>query len=169
MNLKKQTAVELPSFSHLATAGAKMVDVAQKPSTQRSAIARCRIQISPELSQKLATESLPKGQVFITAQLAGIMAAKKTHELIPLCHNLTLESVRVNLTLSDLEVRIEAESLTTAKTGVEMEALMACQIASLTVYDMCKSVDKGMLIKSLGLYRKTGGRSGDYQNPELEW
>ena len=153
-----------PTFSHLDAKGnAHMVDVGDKAVTRRRAVARGSITMAPATSSAIVAGTLPKGDVLTTARIAGIQAAKRTSDLIPLCHPLMLTSVSVDLTVSDGRVDIEAVVETTGQTGVEMEALTACSVAALTLYDMCKSADKDMVIGELALWQKSGGRSGDYQ------
>jgi cyclic pyranopterin phosphate synthase len=153
-----------PTFSHLDAKGnAHMVDVGDKAVTRRRAVARGSITMAPATSSAIVAGTLPKGDVLATARIAGIQAAKRTSDLIPLCHPLMLTSVSVGLTVSDGRVDIEAVVETTGQTGVEMEALTACSVAALTLYDMCKSADKDMVIGELVLWQKSGGRSGDYQ------
>jgi cyclic pyranopterin phosphate synthase len=130
-----------------------MVDVGDKPMSRRRAVASAQVQMSPETSRRL--HDLPKGDALATAQLAGIMAAKRTSELIPLCHPLTLSHIEVTLDVQDGVVGIVAVAETTAQTGVEMEALTAASVAALTIYDMCKAVDKAMTIGELRLIEKT--------------
>jgi cyclic pyranopterin phosphate synthase len=120
----------------------------------------------PATSAAIASSSLPKGDVIATARIAGIQAAKKTSDLIPLCHPLMLSAVTVNISVGEGAVSIEAIVETTGQTGVEMEALTACSVAALTIYDMCKSADKTMVIGELALWEKSGGRSGTFQRPE---
>lgn len=151
-------------FSHLDDQGhARMVDVGDKPATRRRAVARCVVSMSPSTSAAIADGSLPKGDVLAVARVAGIQAAKRTSELIPLCHPLALSAVQVDLVVGDGTIEIEAAVETTGPTGVEMEALTACSVAALTLYDMCKSADKAMVIGDLALWEKSGGRSGDYR------
>jgi cyclic pyranopterin phosphate synthase len=145
-----------------------MVDVGEKPVTHRVAVARGSVRMAPATAQRIAEGRVAKGDVIATARLAGVMAAKKTGELIPLCHPLPLEFVDVRLEV-DAEagrVAIEAEARITAKTGIEMEALTAVSVAALTIYDMCKAVDRGMVVEDICLTRKAGGRSGDWTRPE---
>jgi cyclic pyranopterin phosphate synthase len=152
-------------LSHIDDAGrARMVDVTAKDETLRVAVAQGRISMKPETLALLLRGGIAKGNVLTTAQIAGIMAAKKTHELIPMCHPLLLTGVEVELTpdAASSSVEITATVRTTGKTGVEMEALAAVSIAALTVYDMCKAVDKGMQIEGMHLVSKTGGKSGDW-------
>jgi len=141
-----------------------MVDVTAKDETVRAAVARGRVVMKPETLALLLRGEIAKGNVLTTAQVAGIMAAKKTHELIPMCHPLLLTGVAVDLTPDEATSTIEitATVRTTGKTGVEMEALTAVTVAALTVYDMCKAVDKGMRIEAVRLVSKTGGKSGDW-------
>ena len=151
-------------LTHLDDQGnAKMVDVGDKDVTSREAVARGHVSIQPETLRLIKEGSMKKGDVLTIAQLAGIMGAKKTSELIPLCHPLPLDRVDVDLELDEKEGRINitAAAKTTARTGVEMEALTAVSVAALTLYDMCKSVDRGMRIEAVRLVKKSGGRSGD--------
>ena len=151
-------------LTHLDDHGnAKMVDVGDKDVTSREAIARGYISIQPETLRLIKEGLMKKGDVLTIAQLAGIMGAKKTSELIPLCHPLPLDKVEVELELDDAECRIDitATARPTARTGVEMEALTAVTVAALTLYDMCKSVDRGMRIEAVRLVEKRGGRSGE--------
>ena len=143
-----------------------MVNVGGKDITSRRAVARCNVQMSPATSAAIASASLPKGDVIATARIAGIQAAKKTSDLIPLCHPLMLSAVTVNISVGEGVVAIEAIVETTGQTGVEMEALTACSVTALTIYDMCKSADKSMVIGELALWEKSGGRSGTFQRPE---
>jgi len=141
-------------LSHVDESGAvRMVDVGDKPMSRRRAVASAQVQMSPQTSRRL--RDLPKGDALATAQLAGIMAAKRTSELIPLCHPLPLSHIEVTLDVQDGVVGIVAVAETTAQTGVEMEALTAASVAALTLYDMCKAVDKGMTITELRLIEKT--------------
>jgi cyclic pyranopterin monophosphate synthase len=141
-------------LSHVdETGGIRMVDVGAKPAERRRAVARASVQMAPATASRL--RELPKGDALVTAQLAGILAAKRTHELIPLCHALPLAVVDVRLEVADAEVRIEASAETTAQTGVEMEALVAASVAALTVYDMAKAVDKSMVVTDVTLVSKT--------------
>jgi len=143
-----------------------MVNVGAKDITSRRAVARCNVHMSPATSTAITSVSLPKGDVLATARIAGIQAAKKTSDLIPLCHPLMLSAVTVNLSVGEGVVAIEAIVETSGQTGVEMEALTACSVAALTIYDMCKSADKTMVIGELALWEKSGGRSGTFQRPE---
>ena len=142
----------------------RMVDVGGKEETLRIAIARGHITARPETLRLIAEQKMKKGDVLEVARLAGIMAAKRTGELIPLCHPLALTSIRVELGIAtdQSQIEIEAEIQTIGRTGVEMEALTAVSVAALTVYDMCKAVDKEMVIGDVRLVKKTGGKSGDF-------
>ena len=156
-------------LTHLGADGkAEMVDVGDKAETQRTAIAEGSITMQAATLRMILEGNAKKGDVIGTARIAGIMAAKKTHELIPLCHPLLLTKVAVDIepdeTLPGLRVRALAR--VTGKTGVEMEALTAASIACLTVYDMAKAVDRGMVVSGIRLVEKTGGKSGDYKLPE---
>ena len=143
-----------------------MVDVSAKPETLRSARARGRVRMAETTRRLVAERALPKGDVFTVARIAGILAAKRTAELIPLCHPLPLTDVQVDLTLGEAGVGIAATASCVGRTGVEMEALAAVAAAALTVYDMCKSADKNMVIEDICLVEKTGGRSGDFRRDE---
>ena len=140
-----------------------MVDVSAKPDTEREAIARGTVRMKPETLAMIQAGGVPKGDVIGTARLAGVMAAKRTHELIPLCHPLLLTDINVDITPNEAESALDITSTvrTTGKTGVEMEALTAVSIAALTVYDMCKAVDRGMRVESVRLTEKRGGKSGE--------
>lgn len=156
----------MSEFSHLDEQGClRMVEVGDKPVTRREATAACRLRVGPRIFPLLLAGQLPKGDVWAAARLAGIMAAKNTAQLIPLCHPLPLTGVEITFApLPEEEaVAITARVRTEARTGVEMEALTACAVAALTLYDMCKAVDRGMTIDNLRLLEKTGGRSGTYQ------
>lgn len=151
-------------LTHLDEQGhAHMVDVSQKAETARTAVARGRVLLSEETRRLLRESSVPKGDALATARIAGIMAAKKTSELIPLCHPLPLTHVAVDLSLTDQGVEIEATASITGKTGVEMEALTAVSVAALTLYDMVKAIDRGAVITDIRLEYKSGGKSGVYQ------
>jgi cyclic pyranopterin monophosphate synthase len=149
------------SLSHLDSAGrARMVDVGSKQESDRRAVARAVVRMSPQTAALIAAGDAPKGDVLGTARLAGIQAAKRTDELIPLAHPLPLTFVDVEAEVDPAgAVTVTAEARTTAKTGVEMEALTACAVASLTVYDMVKGVERGVAIEQLTLLEKTGGKS----------
>ena len=153
-------------FTHLDSEGrARMVDVGGKEVTQRRAVARARVTMQEETAQALADGTVAKGDVLAVARVAGIQAAKRTSELIPLCHPLMLSSVQVDLTPGPSWVDIEATAETVDRTGVEREALTACSVAALTVYDMCKARDRAMQVEAVGLVEKSGGRSGDWHRP----
>jgi len=157
------------SLTHLNARGeAHMVDVADKQETRREARASARVSMLPATLALLAEGGLPKGDVLATARIAGIQAAKRTHELIPLCHALMLSKVTVDFTLDSANSCVEIQVLCrlNGRTGVEMEALTAASVAALTLYDMCKAVDKGIVIGDIQLETKTGGKSGDWQRPE---
>ncbi|RKU14823.1 cyclic pyranopterin monophosphate synthase MoaC [Candidatus Poribacteria bacterium] len=140
----------------------RMVDVSGKPETLRVAIAKGHVTAQPETLHRIAEQQMKKGNVLEVARLAGYMAAKRTSELIPLCHPLNLTSIRVDVAIVAEKIEIEAEVQTVGRTGVEMEALTAVSIAGLTVYDMCKAVDREMCISEIRLVKKTGGTSSDY-------
>ena len=151
-------------FTHLDPLGrARMVDVTPKEATHRRAVARCRVHMKPETASMIASGAITKGDVLAVARVAGIQAAKQTPMLLPLCHPLLVGSVYVNFTIEDSHIEIEAQVETVDRTGVEMEALTACSVAALTVYDMCKSLDREMCIGELRLWEKTGGRSGSWR------
>ena len=151
------------NLTHLNEAGeAHMVDVSAKAETVREAIAVSAVSLSPELAEALSSGNIPKGDVLATARIAGIQAAKKCSDLIPLCHPLPLNKVSIDLELLESSVAIKATCKTSGKTGVEMEALTAASVAALTIYDMCKAFDKGMVIGPTRLVKKTGGKSGDW-------
>ena len=153
----------MSNFSHMDEDGnARMVDVSGKGDTKRTAIARAEVILNEETFQKLSEKALPKGDVLATAKIAGIMGAKQTHMLVPMCHPLPLSYVDVRFTTDAGKntVFIEAEARTTGKTGVEMEALVAAQIAAATIYDMCKAVQKDIVISDTRVVYKSGGKSG---------
>jgi cyclic pyranopterin phosphate synthase len=160
-------------LSHLDTKGkAHMVDVSAKAATSRSAVAEGFVAMAPETLDLILAGSVEKGDVLATARIAGIMAAKRTHDLIPLCHPLPLTQVTLAFEPSrdPAGLRIEACAKVEGKTGVEMEALTAVSLACLTIYDMCKAVDRGMSFSGIRLLEKTGGRSGDYKaGPRPHW
>ncbi|MFT8674278.1 MAG: cyclic pyranopterin monophosphate synthase MoaC [Acetobacter sp.] len=139
-----------------------MVDISAKTATRRKAVATCDVTLSPQTLGLILSGTLPKGDVIATARIAGIMAAKKTADLIPLCHPLSLSSVSIDLAPADDKIAITAIVTTTGATGVEMEALTAVSVAALTLYDMCKAVDRGMHIDNIRLLHKSGGQSGEY-------
>ena len=153
----------MSQLTHLNSDGeAHMVDVSAKADTVRTAIAQSQVQLSAAIVAAITDDSLPKGDLWATARIAGIQGAKKCSELIPLCHPLPLSKISVDMALQDQSLVITAQCKTTGKTGVEMEALTAASVAALTVYDMCKGIDKGMIIGATQLLRKTGGKSGDW-------
>ncbi len=151
-------------LSHFDEAGnINMVDVSEKTVTKRVAVASARVLMSAETINAIQNQTNPKGNPLEIARIAGIMAAKQTSNLIPLCHQLALSKVNIKTEMKEFGVYLEAEVVTMAQTGVEMEALTAVSVAALTIYDMCKAVDKGMVITDIQLETKTGGKSGDYQ------
>ncbi|MBR0425236.1 MAG: cyclic pyranopterin monophosphate synthase MoaC [Clostridia bacterium] len=151
-------------LTHFGEQGrARMVDVSEKPVTVRTAVAECRIHMNGETLSRLKSGSLPKGDVLAVAQVAGIMAAKRTHELIPMCHPLPLTGADIRFTLEPDAVLIRSTVRCSGMTGVEMEALHAASVAALTIYDMCKAVQKDMEITDLHLLEKTGGKSVVYK------
>ena len=152
-------------LSHLDERGAaRMVDVSGKADTDRVATAEALVRMKPETLALIQSGGVPKGDVLATARIAGIMAAKRTPDLIPLCHPLPITGVTLDLSpQGDSTLRITATVRTTGKTGVEMEALTAASVAALTVYDMCKAVEKGMRIEGVRLLEKTGGKSGEWR------
>lgn len=152
-------------LTHLDAKGrARMVDVGGKAPTLRTAMARGRVRVGGKVLGLLRKEELPKGNLFATAQIAGIQAAKRTHDLIPLCHPLKITHVDVKVRIQDHDlIEVTAEIRAEDRTGVEMEALTAVAVACLTVYDMCKAVDKGITIEEICLLKKTGGKSGSYE------
>ncbi|OJW71302.1 MAG: molybdenum cofactor biosynthesis protein C [Sphingomonadales bacterium 63-6] len=157
----------MTKLTHLDESGAaRMVDVGAKAETARKAVATGRIRMSPEALAAIRDGDVPKGDVFAAARIAGIMAAKKTGELIPLCHPLSLDAVTVNFTFEEGAVRATSTASLTGKTGIEMEAMTATSIALLTIYDMAKAIDKGMVIEGVRLLAKSGGKSGDWHAPE---
>ena len=153
----------MDQLSHIDNEGrVRMVDTSDKPPTTRQALASARVLMSPATIDAVQNHRTPKGDPLEAARLAGIMAAKRTAELIPLCHPLPLTHVDVQAKIEDYGVYLESSVSTNAQTGVEMEALTAVTIAALTVYDMCKALDKGITISDVRLERKTGGKSGDF-------
>ncbi|MBC6416867.1 MAG: cyclic pyranopterin monophosphate synthase MoaC [Rhodospirillales bacterium] len=156
----------MSGFTHFDEAGrAAMVDVGTKAETERTATARGEVTMAAETFELVAAGCMGKGDVLGVARLAGIMAAKRTPELIPLCHPLALTSIKVDLNLDEARkaVLIEARCKLKGRTGVEMEALTAVSVAALTIYDMCKAVDRGMIIGAVRLIEKSGGKSGHFQ------
>ncbi len=151
-------------FTHLDDAGnARMVNVAGKDQTHRTATAKGKVNMAPDVAKAIAADTVKKGDVLGVARIAGIQAAKRTSELIPLCHGLALSAVTVDFELHDDHVEITANAEATDRTGVEMEALTAVNVAALTVYDMCKALDRSMTITDIALWEKTGGKSGTYR------
>ena len=151
-------------LTHLDPLGrARMVDVTPKEPSHRRAVARGRVTMMPETTSLVARGAITKGDVLAVARVAGIQAAKRTPDLLPLCHPLLVGSVLINFRIEDEFIEVEAQVDTVDRTGVEMEALTACSVACLTIYDMCKSADKGMTIGEIALWEKTGGRSGVYR------
>lgn len=160
-------------LTHLDESGkARMINVGEKAVSARRAVAEGYVLLLPETLKAIAEERVPKGEVLGVARVAGILAAKRTGELIPLCHPLPIESVEVDFDLPGFEpdmgeervrLRVKAVATISAKTGVEMEALTAVSVAALTIYDMCKAIDKGMIIQGIRLIEKTGGKSGDFK------
>ena len=153
-------------FSHLdETGGISMVDVGRKRATVREAVAVATVRMQPATLQKLVDRALPKGDVLTTAKVAGVLAAKQTPTLIPLSHSIAIDSVDVTFDLDSNSGTIEVRSIVRCegKTGVEMEAMTACAVAALTIYDMCKSAEKGISIDNLQLVRKSGGKSGTWE------
>ena len=155
---------DTPALSHLDAEGrARMVDVSDKPATAREAVAEGLVRMSPETLELALSGKAKKGEVISTAEIAGVMAAKRTSDLIPLCHPLALSSVKVAITpVEGVGLAISARVKTTGPTGVEMEALTAVAVAGLTLYDMLKAAEKGMVIEGVRLVSKTGGKSGDW-------
>ena len=153
-------------LTHLDAEGrARMVDVSEKAESARRAVATGRVLLAPETVRLLRDNAVPKGDALGVARVAGILAAKRASDLIPLCHPLPITSVKVDLAVTDAGVEIAAEVAVTGKTGVEMEALTAVSIAALTLYDMVKAVDKAAVITDIRLEHKSGGKSGDYTRP----
>lgn len=153
-------------LTHLDDSGAAwMVDVGGKPATARRAVASGRITMSPQALAAIREGNAPKGDVLGPARIAGIMAAKRTGDLIPLCHPLTLDAVTVDFAYEDDAIRVTATASLHGKTGVEMEAMTATSVALLTIYDMAKAIDKGMVIEGVRLIAKSGGKSGDWNAP----
>ncbi len=152
----------MKKLSHLGNDGKiKMVDVSEKPTTARRALASAKVLLSEETIKILKNQTNPKGNPLEIARVAGIMAAKKTFDLIPLCHQIALSKVDIKVEIREFGIYLEAEAKTNANTGVEMEALTAVSVAALTIYDMCKAVQKDIQITEIHLESKTGGKSGD--------
>ncbi|MGQ9695888.1 MAG: cyclic pyranopterin monophosphate synthase MoaC [Thermodesulfobacteriota bacterium] len=161
----------MAKLSHFDEEGrARMVDVGGKPITQREAVASGRVIMKPETIRRIKDKEIEKGDVFAVARVAGIMAAKKTSDLIPMCHPLAIENVEIEFQedAEKSEVLIRTKVRYTGKTGVEMEALVATATAALTIYDMCKAIDRGMIISDIKLLKKSGGKSGTFVRPEDE-
>ena len=153
----------MSKLTHLNPSGeAHMVDVSAKADTLRTAIAQSQVELTAAIVAAITDDNLPKGDLYATARIAGIQAAKKCSDLIPLCHPLPLSKITVDIELQGNSLLITALCKTTGKTGVEMEALTAASVAALTVYDMCKGFDKGMIIRDTKLLEKSGGKSGDW-------
>lgn len=146
---------------------AQMVDVTPKEATHRKALAKGKVFMKPETTSLVASNAVAKGDVLAAARIAGIQASKRCSDLIPLCHPLLVGSVSINFTLGDDFVEVEAQVETIDRTGVEMEALTAVSVACLTIYDMCKSADRGMVISEIALWEKTGGKSGQFKRSKL--
>jgi cyclic pyranopterin phosphate synthase len=156
-------------LTHLDPLGrARMVDVTPKEPSHRRAIARGRVFMQPETTSLVARGAVSKGDVLAVARIAGIQAAKRASDLLPLCHPLLVGSVLVNFEIDDNYIEVEAQVETVDRTGVEMEALTACAVACLTIYDMCKSVERGMTMGDIALWEKTGGRSGMWRRTATE-
>jgi cyclic pyranopterin phosphate synthase len=156
-----------PALSHLDEAGqVRMVDVSNKSTTQREAVAEGRVRMNAAAYQLLSAQDNAKGEVFNTARVAGVLAAKRCAELIPLCHSLPLGFVGIEFFTDDdrHSIDIRATCRTDYKTGVEMEAMTACSVAALTIYDMCKAADKGIVLEQIRLRSKSGGKSGEWRN-----
>ena len=159
----------MPDFTHFNEQGrAKMVDVGEKPISQRVAVAAARVLVSEKTFELIRSGGMKKGDVLTVAQIAGVMGAKRTPDLIPMCHPILMDGINLNLSLNEekLSVEIEATVSCDGRTGVEMEALTAVSTAALTVYDMCKAVQKDMVIEQVCLLEKTGGKSGIYRREE---
>ena len=153
----------MTQLTHLNRQGeAHMVDISAKQDTSRLALAQSIVLLTPQIVAAITDKTLPKGDLFATVRIAAIQAAKKCSDLIPLCHPLPLSKVTVDIALDKTQLVITAECRTKGKTGVEMEALTAASVGALTAYDMCKGIDKGMVISQVKLLKKTGGKSGDW-------
>jgi len=162
----------MADFTHFNQEGrAKMVDVSDKPETARTAIARSSITVSHEIYEKITANKMKKGDVLAVAQVAGIMAAKKTWDIVPMCHPISLTGVDISFAWKEEKEQyillIDASVKTKGNTGVEMEALTAASVCALTVYDMCKAIDKGMVIGETYLVEKTGGKNGDFKRESI--
>jgi len=160
----------MKNFTHINNSGdANMVDISDKKASKRVAIASGSVNVSKKILELIKNDNVEKGDIFSTARIAGIMASKKTHELIPLCHNINIDFIKVDISVDSKmsSINVICESQTTQKTGVEMEALVACSVACLTIYDMIKSRDKKASITDIKLDFKSGGKSGIYKRNEL--
>ena len=160
----------MKNFTHINNSGeANMVDISDKKDSKRVAIASGSVNVSKKTLELIKNDNVEKGDIFSTARIAGIMASKKTHELIPLCHNINIDFIKVDISVDSKmsSINVICESQTTQKTGVEMEALVACSVACLTIYDMIKSRDKKASITDIKLDFKSGGKSGIYKRNEL--
>ena len=160
----------MKNFTHINNSGdANMVDISDKKASKRVAIASGSVNVSKKTLELIKNDNVEKGDIFSTARVAGIMASKKTHELIPLCHNINIDFIKVDISVDSKmsSINVICESQTTQKTGVEMEALVACSVACLTIYDMIKSRDKKASITDIKLDFKSGGKSGIYKRNEL--
>ncbi|MDC0172133.1 cyclic pyranopterin monophosphate synthase MoaC [Gammaproteobacteria bacterium] len=158
----------MSKLTHLNDLGeAHMVDISSKIDSSRRATAEAQIELTDAITMAIKDDNLPKGDLFATARIAGIQAAKKCSDLIPLCHPLPLSKIAIDIQLNGTVLVIKALCKTTGKTGVEMEALTAASVAALTVYDMCKGIDKGMVIRHTRLLEKSGGKSGHWQADEI--
>ena len=156
-------------LTHLDPLGrARMVDVTPKEPTHRRALARGRVYMTPDTTSLVAKGAINKGDVLSVARVAGIQAAKRTADMIPLCHPLLVGAVLINFRIEDTYVEVEASVETVDRTGVEMEALMGVSVACLTIYDMCKAVDRSMVIGEITLWEKTGGRNGPYRRQAID-
>ena len=156
----------MKNFTHINNSGeANMVDISDKKASKRVAIASGSVNVSKKTVELIKNDNIEKGDIFSTARMAGIMASKKTHELIPLCHNINIDFIKVDISVDNkmTSINVVCESQTTQKTGVEMEALVACSVACLTIYDMIKSRDKKASITDIKLDFKSGGKSGIYK------
>ena len=156
----------MKNFTHINNSGeANMVDISDKKASKRVAIASGSVNVSKKTVELIKNDNIEKGDIFSTARIAGIMASKKTHELIPLCHNINIDFIKVDISVDSkmTSINVICESQTTQKTGVEMEALVACSVACLTIYDMIKSRDKKASITDIKLDFKSGGKSGIYK------
>ena len=162
--------IKMKNFTHINNSGdANMVDISDKKVSKRVAIASGSVNVSKKTLELIKNDNVEKGDIFSTARIAGIMASKKTHELIPLCHNINIDFIKVDISVDSKmsSINVICESQTTQKTGVEMEALVACSVACLTIYDMIKSRDKKASITDIKLDFKSGGKSGIYKRNEL--